>query len=109
MALTELTTRITAFLSKIAKPERVVFDHVSGPHFQVTVTFEEQDGRTKIIFRQLFETVEVYNQIKKFAVEGNEQNFDRLEALLQSAARVEDSSSGKNLSKMSGAPSFVRQ
>lgn len=76
---------------EIVKPERIVFDHVSGPRFQVMATFEEQAGGTKITFRQLFETVEVYNQIKKFAVEGNEQNFDRLEALLQSAARLENS------------------
>jgi uncharacterized protein YndB with AHSA1/START domain len=67
---------------EIAKPERIVFDHVSGPRFQVTATFAEQAGRTEVTFRMPFETAAECDKVKAYAVQGNEQNFDRLEAEL---------------------------
>jgi len=68
--------------TEITPPQRLVFDHVSGPHFQVTATFEELDGRTRLSFRMRFGTAEECEAIKHFAAEGNEQVFTRLEALL---------------------------
>lgn len=63
---------------EIIAPERIVLDHVSAPRFRLTVLFEEIGDRTKITFRQLFETLSVYTQVKQFAVPGNEDNMDRL-------------------------------
>ena len=71
-----------AVFFEIANPERIVFDHVSGPRFQVTATFGEQAGRTEVTFRMLFETAAECDKVKAYAVQGNEQNFDRLEAEL---------------------------
>jgi uncharacterized protein YndB with AHSA1/START domain len=71
---------------EVAKPERIVFDHVSGPKFQVTATFGEQTGKTRITFRMLFETAAECDKVKKYAVEANEQNFDRLQAQLAKMA-----------------------
>jgi uncharacterized protein YndB with AHSA1/START domain len=67
---------------EVVKPERIVFVQVSGPQFQVTTTFAEQAGKTRVTFRMLFESAANCDKIKAFAVEGNEQNFDRLEAQL---------------------------
>ena len=67
---------------EITKPARIVFDHVSGPRFQVTATFAEQAGRTEVTFRMLFETAAECDKVKAYAIQGNEQNFDRLEAEL---------------------------
>ncbi|PJZ76262.1 SRPBCC family protein [Leptospira neocaledonica] len=67
---------------EIVKPEKIVFDHLSGPIFKVTTTFESIGEKTKLVFRMLFETAEECEQIKVYAVDGNEQNFDRLEELL---------------------------
>ena len=39
-----------------AKPERLVYDHVSGPLFRMTVTFTAQAGKTKVMARMVFET-----------------------------------------------------
>ncbi|RHX77940.1 polyketide cyclase [Leptospira yasudae] len=67
----------------IDAPEKLVFDHISGHKFRVTTTFEtESPQRTKITFRMLFETVEECERSKKFVIQGNEQNFDKLEAEL---------------------------
>ena len=67
---------------EIVKPERIVFDHVSGPRFRVTATFAEEAGRTRLTWLMLFETVAEYEKVRGYAVEGNRQNLDRLEAEL---------------------------
>lgn len=69
---------------EIVKPERIVIEHHSPPHFQILVTFDKLDagGRTKLTFRQLFRTADVYNGVKVFALEPNEQIFDKLNAIL---------------------------
>ena|SRR5688572_23285273 len=52
----------------------------SKPIFQVVAKFEElSNGKTLIIFRMLFETEDECRKVKKFAVDKNEENFDRLE------------------------------
>ncbi len=71
---------------EVVNPERIVFDHVSGPRFQVVATFAEQAGKTKLTFRMRFESAAECDKVKAFAVEGNEQNFDRLEAQLAKMA-----------------------
>jgi|HubBroStandDraft_2_1064218.scaffolds.fasta_scaffold15293_4 uncharacterized protein YndB with AHSA1/START domain len=62
---------------EIAGPERLVLDHVSLPNFRLSIFFEELDGKTKIIFRQLFDTPQSYRSVKHLAVPGNEQLFDK--------------------------------
>ncbi len=54
--------------------------------FQVTATFAEQAGKTKLTFQILFETAAECAKVKVYAVESNEQNFDRLEAQLSKMA-----------------------
>jgi uncharacterized protein YndB with AHSA1/START domain len=71
---------------EVVNPERIVFDHVSGPRFQVVATFAEQAGKTTLTFRMRFESAAECDKVKAFAVEGNEQNFDRLEAQLAKMA-----------------------
>jgi uncharacterized protein YndB with AHSA1/START domain len=62
---------------EIAGPERLVLEHVSLPKFRLTICFEELDDKTKIIFRQLFDTPQSYRSVKHLAVPGNEQLFDK--------------------------------
>jgi uncharacterized protein YndB with AHSA1/START domain len=63
---------------EIADSERLVLDHVSQPHFRLTVLFEDIAGQTKITFRQLFESPDMLQRLKHIAVPGNEQNLDKL-------------------------------
>jgi uncharacterized protein YndB with AHSA1/START domain len=72
---------------EIEKPKRIALNPVSKPRFRLTVEFEDEgDNRTKLIFQQLFETVEEYNKVKVFAAGANEENMDRLEAVLKAAS-----------------------
>jgi uncharacterized protein YndB with AHSA1/START domain len=69
--------------------ERVVFDHLSGHGFRMTITLVAQDdGHTLVQWRQVFDSAEERERIAAFVIPANEQNLDRLEALLgESASR----------------------
>lgn len=64
---------------EVVRPERVVYDHVSGPLFRMTVTFTAQGEKTLLTAQMLFETSDLRNKvIKQFnAEEGLHQTLDR--------------------------------
>lgn len=69
---------------KTEKPTMIAWQRLSKPIFQVVATFEEVSlNKTKIVFKMLFTSAEECNKIKRFAVDKNEENFDRLEAELK--------------------------
>lgn len=67
---------------EIVVNERIVFNHIVNPLFQMIITFEEAEGKTNFGFRMIFETEEICNQLKPICIPSNEQNFDRLETEL---------------------------
>jgi len=70
---------------EINEPEKIVLHHISKPLFHLAARFEEVDkSKTKLIFEQLFPTVEEYNKEKGFAIDANEENMDCLAELLKS-------------------------
>jgi len=71
---------------EVAKPDRIVLQHISGPRFLLTITLGEEGGRTRITWRMFFETTEECANVKTYAVDANEQNFDRLAAELTKMA-----------------------
>ena len=65
---------------KIEKPSLIAWKRHSKPLFQVVATFEElTPNETKVVFRMLFDTAKDCRKVKTFAVDKNEENFDRLE------------------------------
>ncbi len=67
---------------EVIRPERIVFDHESGPLYHATVTFAEQGGKTRLTWSMRFESATAFAAIKDIAVEGNRQNLDKLAAQL---------------------------
>jgi uncharacterized protein YndB with AHSA1/START domain len=65
---------------EIVEPERIVYSHVSGPQFHMTVTFAEQGVKTKVTVRMLFESATQRDKVAKEigAVEGLNQTLERL-------------------------------
>lgn len=62
--------------------ERIVFDHLRTMHrFRMTMTFAGR-GETTLTWRMRFDTVAECEKVKAFAGNANEQNFDRLAAVL---------------------------
>jgi uncharacterized protein YndB with AHSA1/START domain len=69
---------------EIAQPERIVFRHLAPVHaFLATAEFADHAKGTAIRFTMLFPTAEECERSKRYVVQGNEENFDRLEALLE--------------------------
>ena len=65
---------------KIESPSLIAWKRHTQPYFKVLVTFEEiNEFQTKIVFKMLFETAEECNKVKRFVVDKNEENFDKLE------------------------------
>jgi len=69
---------------QIVEPELLVWNHLSNPTFQIRTEFEEvAPNSTKVTFRMVFSSQEVFNVVKSYIPDRNEENFDRLEVELQ--------------------------
>jgi uncharacterized protein YndB with AHSA1/START domain len=69
---------------EIVPLERVVFQHLEPVHgFRMTMIFAEQAGRTTLTWRMLFDSAEEATKVRRFVVAANEENFDRLAAILE--------------------------
>ena len=65
---------------QIEKPSLIAWKRFSKPLFRVVASFVTvSPEKTKIVFRMIFDSPEECNKVKVFAVDKNEENFDRLE------------------------------
>jgi uncharacterized protein YndB with AHSA1/START domain len=69
---------------EIVKPELLVYSHVSGPKFRMTVTFEDHGGKTMLTMRMLLESAAEREKVVREvgAIEGAKQTLERLAAHL---------------------------
>jgi uncharacterized protein YndB with AHSA1/START domain len=63
---------------------RIVIEHVVEPWFTLTVTLTPRGGQTHLTWVQEFESPEAAEQLRHICDPANEQNLDRLQALLAS-------------------------
>lgn len=70
---------------ELVEPSKVVIHHLSKPRYVLTVTLTARDGGTAIIWEQEFEDPAVAARIRHIVEPANEQNLDRLAAILGSA------------------------
>lgn len=69
---------------QINEPELIYWKRFSKPLFRVLVTFETvSDNKTHVVFKQIFDTAEACEKIKKHVEDKNEEVFDRLEEELR--------------------------
>jgi len=70
---------------EVVRPERIVYDHQSGPLFRATVTFEEHGKMTRVMMHMVFESTTLRDKtVKEFgALEGLHQTLGRLAKELQ--------------------------
>ena len=72
---------------EISAPRRIVLRHLSRPGFRMTITVADEPAGTRVTWRMEFATAEECAQVSRYAVDANEQNFDRLAALLAATNR----------------------
>jgi uncharacterized protein YndB with AHSA1/START domain len=65
---------------EVVKPERIVMDHVSGPRFRMTATFEARGERTVLTWRMTFASAADLARVVKehHADEGLRENAEKL-------------------------------
>jgi uncharacterized protein YndB with AHSA1/START domain len=63
---------------KIERPHLFVVDHLSGPKYHGTVTFDEMGNMTRVTMYWIFENAAVFDKIRETVIASNEGNFDRL-------------------------------
>jgi uncharacterized protein YndB with AHSA1/START domain len=70
---------------EIVKPERLVYLHGPVPKFQATVTFENENGKTRLTMRTTFATAAERDHVVKeyHAIEGGHQTLARLAEFLE--------------------------
>ena len=75
---------------EVVEPEKLVLEHVTGPIFLMTVTFEEQGDHTLVRIHSLFESAEQLQQVIKVfkADEGMRQNVERMENYLNELNKI---------------------
>jgi len=67
---------------ELSAPSRIVIQHVSQPRFVLTVTIAPREGGTALTWVQKFEDRAVAARIRHIVEPANEQNLDRLLAVL---------------------------
>jgi uncharacterized protein YndB with AHSA1/START domain len=70
----------------VEAPRRLELAHVVAPHFTLTVNLAPEAGGTRLAWWQRFETAEVRRALEAICIPANEQNLDRLHAVLAHAA-----------------------
>ncbi len=79
----------TDFLNKsvfieLTRPSRVVIDHLEPMHrFLLTADLSPREGGTDLQLSMLFDDPAEAERVGAFVAEANEQNLDRLEAVLR--------------------------
>ena len=69
---------------EIQPPTRLVVEHVGTPWYRLTVTLTARGDQTHLAWRQEFASPEFAAKMRPLCQTANEQNLDRLEALLAS-------------------------
>lgn len=68
---------------EVEKAKRVVFHHHGSIHeFTKTHTYEEVPNGTKLTWKMVFPDGPANEKFKDFIIQANQQNFDRLEAIM---------------------------
>ena len=80
----ETDYRNESIFKEVVKHKKLVYDHISGPKFTATITFEEQGDKILLSWHMLFRNKEEFIQtVKTFkADEGLKQNVEKLQAYL---------------------------
>lgn len=69
---------------EIEPDARIVIEHVVKPWYRLTVTLTDRGGETHLAWVQEFESSEAAAKMRRISEPANEQNLDRLQALLAS-------------------------
>lgn len=68
----------------VIREDRVILTHLATMHrFELAITLEPVGAKTRLTWKMTFETTEECDKVRAYAPACNEQNLDRLEAVLR--------------------------
>ncbi|MBI1289304.1 MAG: ATPase [Flavobacteriales bacterium] len=80
-----------AVFERIERPTFLSWYRLSQPLFRVEVSFDTVSAdQTSVVFKMIFDDLDLCNTIRKFAPEKNEENFDKLEVVLAKMLAAQD-------------------
>src|ERR1043165_5446767 len=90
-----------SIFKEVIRHRKIVYDHISGPKFRATITFEEKGEQTQIHWHMLFPTKEEFIQtVKTFnAAEGLKQNVSKLESYIKAQKQIHQKLKPKNMER----------
>jgi len=69
--------------SGVAEPERIVIENPDPAHrFRMSMRIEVDGEGTRVDWSMIFDSATEFARVKNFIVAANEENFDRLAAVL---------------------------
>lgn len=68
---------------EVVPNSKVVIEHTAQPWFQLTITLTPQGDKTLLTWSQQFENEDMANRLRPMCEPANEQNLDKLEAILK--------------------------
>lgn len=73
-----------AVFTEIVAGRKIRWKRLTQPYFDMELQFEPFPGeQTRFSFRMLFESADTCAKVKPYAIPKNEENFDRLERVLE--------------------------
>ena len=72
-----------SIVRELVRDSKIVIEHISAPHFTLTVTLTPRDGGTQLVWHQAFDSAEFAEKMRPIVEPANEQNLDRLQAFLE--------------------------
>jgi uncharacterized protein YndB with AHSA1/START domain len=66
--------------AEIKPPRKVIVEHVSEPHFRLTIELASSSAGTLVTWSQAFANAQTAARMKPIVLPANEQNLDRLAA-----------------------------
>jgi uncharacterized protein YndB with AHSA1/START domain len=78
---------LTKEFVEVVPDERIVLRQLGGLHgFEMTMSFADEAGGTRLVWRMRFDEPEEGERVRDFVATANEENFDRLAAVLAESA-----------------------
>jgi uncharacterized protein YndB with AHSA1/START domain len=71
---------------EILEPEHIIFNHLSGSRFKMTISIVDEGGETMVSWRMTIESIAECDRVRNFVTMVKEENFDRLEEALTKMA-----------------------
>ena len=68
--------------AEVVPPRKVVVQHINEPKFRLTIELVASAGGTTVLWAQEFENPEMAKSVEHIVVPANEQNLDRLTAVV---------------------------